>query len=125
MIKHKKGHRSVIPGQFNCDDCGKTFKDKWKLDAHVKIHEKYCCEICEKIFQLEDIREKHKKIAHEGLKIYYCFFNNDAEYPHEDQCFFCMKTPQFVDIEIAVKEITVCSNIKIHMMLMRMAMMTM
>ena len=37
---------------------------------------------------MEDIRDKHVKIAHEGLKIYCCFFNNDTECPHEDQCVF-------------------------------------
>ena len=86
MLKHKRCHKSVLPGQFDCSECEKTFQEKWKLDAHVKVHEKFACEKCEKKFNSKDIKEKHVKIAHEGLKFYCCFYNNEEECPYQHEC---------------------------------------
>ena len=88
FMKHKKCHMSVLPGKSKCDDCDKTFNEKWKLNAHVKIHKKFPCEKCEKVFEVKDIKEKHVKIAHEGWKIFCTFYNNDEDCPHEDKCIF-------------------------------------
>ena len=88
FMKHKKCHMSVLPGKSKCDDCDKTVNEQWKLNAHVKIHKKFPCEKCEKVFEVKDIKEKHVKIAHEGWKIFCTFYNNDEDCPHEDKCIF-------------------------------------
>ena len=88
LLKHKRCHKSVLPGQLDCNECDKTFQQKWKLDAHVKIHKKFACE---KTFNTKDIKDKHSKIAHEGLKFYCCFYNNDEECPYQDECIFLHK----------------------------------
>ena len=58
-MKHKKCHKSVLPGKFNCDDCDNTFDEQWKYDAHVKIHKKYPCGNIDKVFEVTEIKEKH------------------------------------------------------------------
>ena len=45
LMKHKKCHKLVLPGKFDCD---KSFDEQWKYDAHVKIHKKYPCAKCVK-----------------------------------------------------------------------------
>ena len=44
LLKDKRCRKSVLPGQFDCSECDNTFLEKWKLDAHVKIHKKFGCE---------------------------------------------------------------------------------
>ena len=36
---------------FKFDHCGSEFKEKWKMNTHVKKHEKYKCEPCNKYFK--------------------------------------------------------------------------
>ena len=84
---HKKIHaQSCMP--LRCDDCEKTFNEEWKLTAHIRTHKKYSCDQCDKSFKFEDTRSKHIKIAHEGLKLYCHYFNNEKDCPFEDKCVF-------------------------------------
>ena len=87
LKKHRKRHNSNQV-MFQCDECERNFKEEWKLNAHIKSHEKYSCDHCDKRFKFQDIRDKHVKIAHESLKIYCHFFNNGKTCPFNDECVF-------------------------------------
>ena len=65
-----------------------NFKEEWKLNAHLKSHEKYSCDHCDKRFKFQDIKDKHVKIAHESLKIYCHYFNNSKTCPFDNECVF-------------------------------------
>ena len=64
------------------------FDKEWKMKAHLKTHKLHKCDNCKKTFKNEDILEKHLKIAHEGLKIYCHYFNNEKECPFNEKCIF-------------------------------------
>ena len=71
--------------KLKCDDCEKCFANQGKLDDHVtRTHPKYECEDCDKIFKYETILEKHKEAAHEEIKLYCHYFNNDKDCPYDD-----------------------------------------
>ena len=73
---------------FKCDQCGNEFNEKWKLNAHLKTCRTNKCDVCEKTFRYEDLRKKHILIAHENLKIYCHFFNNEKTCPYSEDCVF-------------------------------------
>ena len=74
--------------QFECDECGKHVDDKWKLEAHKKNHKKFECDQCSKVFKFKETREKHIKIAHENVKLFCHYFNNDKVCPYKEECIF-------------------------------------
>ena len=83
--KHRKiQHTSV--GKFTCEECDKLLSEEWKLQAHVKSSTKYPCDHCEKIFMFNETLSYHITAAHEHLKLYCHFFNNNKECPKKDQC---------------------------------------
>ena len=82
---------------FQCDECERNFKEEWKLNAHIKSHEKYSCDHCDKRFKFQDIRDKHVKIAHESLKIYCHYFNNSKTCPFDIECVFLHEDAKICD----------------------------
>ena len=69
-------------------ECDKSFREEWKINAHTKVHKKYPCDQCSKTFQYESIKQKHIKIAHENLKLYCYFYNNNQQCPNGEECVF-------------------------------------
>lgn len=70
---HKLSHENLNP--FKCPNCNKGFKNKGKLNRHVKIHsdikEKWVCKVCRKaLMSIESLR-RHMKI-HTGHKQFKC-----------------------------------------------------
>ena len=55
---------------FKCDHCDSEFNDKWKMNAHLKKHEKHKCEQCDKTFKYLDINKKHILVSHENVKLF-------------------------------------------------------
>ena len=73
----KKGPKLVI----KCDVCKKIFDEEWKLNAPKKNHNTYKCDQCDRIFSSQDIKQKHKEIFHENVKLYCHYFNNEKDCP--------------------------------------------
>uniref|UniRef100_I3JDF2 C2H2-type domain-containing protein n=1 Tax=Oreochromis niloticus TaxID=8128 RepID=I3JDF2_ORENI len=77
------GTNSNLESQSNCDTgkeslscnlCGKSFKNKYKMSQHHRIHtgeKPYSCETCGKKFSLSSKLKSHKTI-HTGEKPYSC-----------------------------------------------------
>ena len=84
---HMKIHRSET-GIFKCTICQRLFNEEWKLCAHGKSHGGIQCDMCEKNFGSEEILGKHVLIAHEKVKLYCHFYNNEKECPHGIKCIF-------------------------------------
>ena len=60
--------------EFECDDCGKTFKFKHQLKRHKLIHNPesvHTCDICFKKFNQSDYLTRHRK-RHTGEHPYKC-----------------------------------------------------
>ena len=56
------------------DICGKSFKSKYYLKVHKRIHSSktlYNCDACYKNFPWKSSLERHQ-LTHSGLKIYQC-----------------------------------------------------
>ena len=87
--EHMKKHRN--PTTFECNECERKFDEEWKLCAHKKNHLKYPCNLCDKTFKSEDIRDIHVRISHEGLQLFCHFFNNKMKCPHGGECIFLHK----------------------------------
>ena len=64
------------------------FDEKWKFKAHKKTCKQYSCDQCDKIYKTENTHEKHTKIAHEQIKIYCHYFNNEKPCPYNEECIF-------------------------------------
>ena len=67
--------------------CGVEVNEEWKMNAHMKQHEKKCNE-CDLSFKYQGILEKHLKISHEKLKIYCHFYKNHKSCPYGEKCVF-------------------------------------
>ena len=44
---------------FQCDECGKGFKDKDRFDAHLEIHRLRKCHLCSKVFKRKQNADIH------------------------------------------------------------------
>ena len=94
MKKHENDKDSKTR-VFKCDHCDSEFKEKWKMNAHLKKHEKHKCEQCEKSFKYLDLKKKHILISHENVKLYCHFFNNDKTCPFDETCIFLHEDARF------------------------------
>ena len=67
--KHLKGHFGIK--DIVCDQCGRLFRSKSRLNEHAEMHEGiiYCCLLCEnfrtatKGIMSANLRKQHTKIA--------------------------------------------------------------
>ncbi|XP_073408597.1 uncharacterized protein [Dendrobates tinctorius] len=71
-----KQNRRVYTGirPYSCSECGKCFKDKYKLVIHQQIHtgeKPYSCSECGKCFRQKGYFVQHQRI-HTGEKPYLC-----------------------------------------------------
>ena len=73
---------------LKCAYCEKEFNEEWKKQAHMQIHKKYPCNVCDKTFKYLDIMNKHVQIVHEKAKLYCHFFNNKKTCPYDKECVF-------------------------------------
>ena len=65
------------------------FTEERKLEDHVsRVHKKYECDECDKVFNFDTVLEKHIEAMHEDSKLFCHYFNNDKECPYEDQCIY-------------------------------------
>ena len=87
MKKHENDKDSKTR-VFKCDHCDSEFKEKWKMNAHLKQHEKHKCEQCGKTFKYQDIKKKHVLVSHENVKLYCHFYNNEKTCPFDESCIF-------------------------------------
>ena len=71
-----------------CTECEKSFDKEWKLNAHMKVHQKYSCEKCEKSYQYESIKDIHIKVTHYNVKLFCHFYNNEKDCPNDQECVF-------------------------------------
>ena len=63
LQEHKREQRSM-DGEFQCDECDKSFNSKNQLEKHEKMHETFECEKCDKIFYYEGLLETHTEAVH-------------------------------------------------------------
>lgn len=60
---------------FKCTHCGKAFRDKDKLDQHLRVHGRdaytFSCHICNKSFTSDNALEDHLLI-HTDSRTYFC-----------------------------------------------------
>ena len=83
LQKHKETSKCSV--KLQCEECDKCFVSQVKLDEHVtRSHTNYECEECGKVFKVESILEKHNEAAHEDIKLYCYYFNNDKDCPYDD-----------------------------------------
>ena len=95
----------------NCTNCEASFDEIWKLEDHLKSHDKVedkKCEHCGKMFYFEWRLKKHQLI-HMNKNLRKChYFNNDKACPFED--IGCM----YLHVEFeTTKKFDICSKIKL------------
>ena len=76
---HMRCHHSEE--SLKCNQCEQMFYGEWKLNVHIKTHREYSYQMCERTFKYEQILVKHMKIAHEDIKLYCHYFNNEKTCP--------------------------------------------
>lgn len=79
ILSHMKSH--TVTKNYKCKECPCTFKSRTKTIAHsVEIHgikpstvaETFCCEICDKKFDVRSIYEAHKLSHDDNARSYIC-----------------------------------------------------
>ncbi|XP_070594095.1 zinc finger protein 11-like isoform X2 [Erythrolamprus reginae] len=70
------GQQGVVPQEkkYNCPNCGKSFRDKYSLTRHQKVHfteRPYPCPRCEKRFRSAKDLEKHQ-VTHSDQRPHQC-----------------------------------------------------
>ena len=89
ILKKKLKEYESENEEIECVTCKEVFKSKTELLKHMQTHRtNKLCELCGKNFKYEDIKQKHKAIAHENIKIYCHYFNNRKECPFSQDCVF-------------------------------------
>ena len=53
-----------------------------------RVHRKFECDECDKVFKYEANLEKHVAAVHEDVELYCHYYNNDKECPYGDECIF-------------------------------------
>uniref|UniRef100_A0A0K8UH04 Zinc finger protein weckle n=1 Tax=Bactrocera latifrons TaxID=174628 RepID=A0A0K8UH04_BACLA len=79
LIHMRKKHGVETPSSsISCPQCSRTFKSKFNLKRHVKIHrpvaEKkiYPCPQCDRKFQTKECVLRHIKFVHEDIRSFIC-----------------------------------------------------
>ncbi|XP_039951869.1 zinc finger protein 2-like [Bactrocera tryoni] len=79
LIHMRKKHGvETLPSIISCPQCSRTFKSKFNLKRHLKIHrpvaEKkiYPCPQCDRKFQTKDYVFRHIKFVHEEIRPFIC-----------------------------------------------------
>ena len=70
MDSTRKNKTSLVPKSIICDVCKKTFKRKFNLKVHKRIHtgvKPYKCEDCDKSFTQKGVLKRHM-LVHSGKK---------------------------------------------------------
>ena len=71
---HVLGHGRTESGRYECDQCGKSYRDKYSLGRHVRVShnkEPILCECCSKPFKNIDALRLHYRIQN-GQFTYKC-----------------------------------------------------
>ena len=58
------------------------------MNVHIKSHNNYQCNQCDKSFKYLGIMKKHIKITQENAKLYFHYFNNNIMCPFNEGCLF-------------------------------------
>lgn len=75
LLEHQRENPSCKIRKFKCDNCEKSFFNKFKLNVHMRIHTKespYECKICLKKFRHAPNLKRHDDIVHKGIKPFKC-----------------------------------------------------
>ena len=88
LNKHIQRDHKLDGNQFQCNVCNINFSDKDKLQLHLKSHNQYSCDHCDKKLKYEHLKTKHTTATHKNVKLYCHYFNNKKNCPFADQCIF-------------------------------------
>ena len=87
-LKQHRLNNHNTRGIFKCDLCDWEFSEEWKYDVHVKTCGSNSCDQCEEFFQTSKTLKMHVKIAHEEVRIFCHYFNNEKDCPFEEDCIY-------------------------------------
>ena len=80
-LKSHKHETNSCQGNFQCEECEKSFRLKHELEEHAKTHQNYPCEKFEKVFDYEATLESHNEAVHERIKLFCHYYNNNKKLP--------------------------------------------
>lgn len=77
IVTHMLRHKEYKP--FSCNECGKSFFDKYKLRQHLNTHDpnvpkNFICEFCQRAFAAQDYLNCHIRRKHSDSKPHLCTF---------------------------------------------------
>ena len=74
MKAHQKRQHETQPGNYLCEECGRSFRFIRYLQRHMSLHrgdKPHVCRFCDKAFRLKPVLIKHVR-THTGEKPYEC-----------------------------------------------------
>ena len=115
----RQSHETDRSEGFKCDDCGKSYTEKFRLANHIEVEhrgKRWICDTCGKSYKSSEALNVHMKVRHTNTAKYKCsicqktFMERDLYYGHISM----HEGTKHYSCNLCKKQYRYKNNLKIH-----------